>query len=146
MPSTLISLWFMLHVKLEMAILNMFGVKKNKNNAMFSHMLRVCDYCSFLQLHQHFRFIAWVPLPPLFPFSPHWPVRQICRGHGGVPAVTFGRAAAHNTVHLLETSLRVLMAYQKANSVADTFACQRLFYHPTFTIMCRVGISRQQKV
>lgn len=34
------------------------------------------------------------PFASLFPFSPHWPVRQICRGHGGMPAVTFGRAAA----------------------------------------------------
>lgn len=43
-----------------------------------------------------------------------------------------------NTVHLLETSLQVSMAYQKANSVGDTFSCQRLFYHPTLIIMCRV--------
>lgn len=34
------------------------------------------------------------PLPSLFPFSPHWPVRQICRGHSGLPVVNFERAAA----------------------------------------------------
>lgn len=64
--------------------------------------------------------------------------QQICRGHGGVPAVTFGRAAAHNYSALAGNISPSVDAYQKANSVADTFACQRLFYLPTFAIMCRV--------
>lgn len=34
----------------------MFAVKikskiKKKNKVMLSHMLKVCDYCSFIQLH-----------------------------------------------------------------------------------------------
>lgn len=105
---------------------------------MFSHMLGVCDSCSFLQLHQLFWFITWVPLPSYFHF-PHTDLSG--RYVGGMVACLLSplEELLHtNTVHLLETSLQVLTAYQKANSVADTFACQRMFYHPTFTIMCRV--------
>lgn len=100
MASILISPWFMLHVKLEMAILNMFAVK------IKIKLKKRTKWC----FHTWWRFattvdpsIALAPLiyhtgffPPLFPFSPHWPVRQICRGHSALPAVSFERAVALN--------------------------------------------------
>lgn len=55
-----------------------------------------------------------------------------------MPAVTSGRAAAHNYSALAGKHLFKCRWLTKKQILADTFVCQRLFYHPTFTIVCRV--------